>query len=153
MLIPILGKELASVTPYPLEDLRYLSAVELKKQPQACATIARTDLASKPQMVKILTVPDYPFDEKMVRAVNIRSQRATPTVYLSIAETAQQIEQRQQALRALPAPAAGEEDGIVVDDQTEALAVEIKSAPKEGAEAKEPLIEKAPSFTRTSKIK
>jgi hypothetical protein len=152
MLIPVLGKELAGVTYYTPEELKYLDAVKLKKQPHACATIARTDLASAPQMVKILTVLDYPFDEQKVRAANVRSQRAHPTAYLSISETARQIEERQQIPRALSALLAHKED-----DTVDAEVIEITPLPKKSEDAdkqiKQPASKEQPILFPIGKVK
>ena len=100
MLMPILGKELSSRTFYTPEELRYQASWELKSQDLACAVIKR--LEEEPQLVKMQRVPDYPFDEKKVRAALEKSRAANPDYYLPLEATRLAIEARQQALEIPP---------------------------------------------------
>ena len=96
MLMPILDKELSSVTYYSPEELKYMAAQELKSQPLACAVVKR--LEEEPQSAKIQHVPDWPYDENKVKAVHASSRQANPNYYLSMDETRAHIESRQQKL-------------------------------------------------------
>ena len=100
MLMPILGEELSSVTFYTPEELKYMAAWDMKSQPQACAVIKR--LEEQPQLVKIQTVLDYPFNEAKVRAALSLSQKHNPDFYLPVEQTQQLIAARHETLESSP---------------------------------------------------
>jgi len=92
---PVFGEELSSVTYYPLEEQAYMASMQLKEQPVAHAYVKR--LEDAPQQVKMLTVPDWPKDEKRLREAYQKSQKANP-YYLSKVETQKLIETRQKQI-------------------------------------------------------
>ena len=69
---------------------------KLKNQPRACACIKRMNEA--PQVVAIRDVRDYEFDERKIRKVLEKSKKAN-NYYLSIKETLESIEQRQNLIK------------------------------------------------------
>jgi len=92
---PVFGEELSSVTFYPLEEQAYMASMQLKEQPVAHAYVKR--LEDEPQQVKMLTVPDWPKDEKLLQQAYLKSQKVNP-YYLSKVETRKSIEARQKQI-------------------------------------------------------
>ena len=97
---PVFGEELSSVTYYPLEEQAYMASMQLKEQPVAHAYVKR--LEDEPQQVKMLTVPDWPKDERLLQQAYLKSQKANP-YYLSKVETRKHIETRQKQIEQKPA--------------------------------------------------
>lgn len=92
---PVFGEELSNVIYYPLDEQKYMAATQLKEQPVAHAYVKR--LEEQPHQVRILTVPDWPRDEKLLKQAYSKSQKANQC-YLSKAETRRAIEKRQQRI-------------------------------------------------------